>query len=169
MTQVESEVVVESVTIRAEVLKAFDEYVRAWQDADLPALSQIYANDDQITAIWPDPTIKYPLIGWTAVRAGLKDALRRCRGMRVLYHNHVVHCANDMAVLTAEWKWLDLDQPNKPGAIPTGRMARTELAIGHGTFVFERRDRKWVVVHEHSAGSPGLHRLSGHSNANASI
>ena len=134
------------------VLDTFAKYVSAWRDADIHALSQIYANDQNLTAVWPDPGFSYPLIGWSAVSNSLADVFRRCRGMDLEYSNHIVKISGTTAVLTANWKWLDLVKPRKPEAAVPGNMARSFLLKGVGTFVFERRGPDWVLTHEHSAG-----------------
>jgi ketosteroid isomerase-like protein len=142
-------------TEETEILGLFERYVVAWRAADLTALSDIYANDEKVTAIWPDPSFSYPLRGWQTIHKGLRNVFRRCRGMDIEYSNHVVHLSDVTAILTATWDWMDLVRPAKPGAAVAGNMARTCLVKGAGTFVFERRGPSWVLIHEHSAGLMG--------------
>lgn len=143
-------------TAETEVTDIFQKYVEAWRKGDIDALGEIYSLDDDLTAIWPDPCFEYPLKGWVLIRSALTDVFRRCRGMNLEYSNQIVHASGESVVIVAQWKWAGLAAPPNPGAAATaGKLARTSLARGCGSFVFHRRGSRWVLVHEHSAGLPG--------------
>lgn len=85
------------------------------------------------------------------------DAMARSGGMDVDYYTRHVELLNNMAVISTDWKWLDLTRPPKPKMMPLSSAARSAMLMGQATFVFEHRRPQWVLVHEHSSVPPRLH------------
>jgi hypothetical protein len=130
---------------KQQINKTFDEYVTGWRTSNVEILSKIYANDAKVSAYWPDPSRPALLVGWPKISKNLQDVFERLHevspyGMDLDFNDRIIDIYGDTAVLTSNWVW---HHPADP-AFGTGR----------GTFIFQRRGTKWVIVHEHSSVSP---------------
>jgi ketosteroid isomerase-like protein len=130
-----------------QVQAAFDRYIEAWRTGNMDAFAAAYTNDDRLTAYWPDHTRSYPIKGWENVRKALVEIVGLIGGMDLVYTEREVEMYGNIAILTANWKWVAIENLREP----MGDKAKQAYAKGRGTFVFERQGSKWVVVHEHSS------------------
>jgi ketosteroid isomerase-like protein len=143
-----------------EVQATFDRYIDGWKRADIEALSQVYATDARVIGIWPDPTLKYPVQGWTEVRRELQRVFDYAKGMNMSYSPRHVEIYGDMAIIATNWDWIDGDTA-APGT-PEFKLAeerRLEMKKegfggGQATFIFQHRGTRWVLVHEHASVAP---------------
>lgn len=130
---------------KQEINKTFDDYVTGWRTGNVEMLSKIYANDARVSAYWPDPSRPGLLEGWPKISKNLKDIFERLHeispyGMDLDFNDRIIDLYGDTAVMTTSWVWKHPADP----AFGTGR----------GTFIFQRRGSKWVIVHEHSSVTP---------------
>src|SRR6266516_4104236 len=133
-----------------EVQATFDRYIDGWKRADIEALSQVYAKDARVMGIWPDPTLKYPVQGWTEVRRELQRVFDYAKGMNMSYTPRHVEIYGDMAIIATNWDWIDGDTA-APGT-PEFKLAeerRLEMKKegfggGQATFIFQHRGNRWV-------------------------
>src|SRR6266702_3239384 len=130
---------------KKEINKTFDDYVTGWRTGNVELLAKIYANDAKVSAYWPDPSRPGILVGWPKISKNLKDIFERLHeispyGMDLIFNDRIIDLYGDTAVLSTSWVW---EHPADP-AFGTGR----------GTFIFQRRGAKWVIVHEHSSVTP---------------
>jgi uncharacterized protein (TIGR02246 family) len=124
-----------------EVERTFDRYVRGWNEGSIEILADIYAHDARLTAYWPDPST--PTVqGWDAIQSSLADVFKRIHGMALDFKERQVEVYGDVALLTSTWTWREAEAPM--------------FEHGRASFVFQRRNHKWVVVHEHSSIQPFL-------------
>jgi ketosteroid isomerase-like protein len=130
-----------------QVQAAFDKYIEAWRSGNMDAFAASYTNDDRLTAYWPDHTRTYPIKGWNNVRTALQEIVNLIGGMDLIYNNREVEVYGNIAILTADWRWVGIGSLREP----MSDKAQKVYAKGRGTFVFERQGSKWVVVHEHSS------------------
>lgn len=146
---------------RREVEQTFDRYVQGWNQGSVEILSGIYAHDATLSAYWPDPST--PTVeGWDTVKRDLEDIFRRIHGMALDFTERKVEVYGDVAVLTTIWTWKEAPSPM--------------FEHGRASFIFQRRNRNWVVVHEHSSIQPFLpnqdkgeeSRTDEHSSASSS-
>jgi ketosteroid isomerase-like protein len=124
-----------------DVEQVFDRYVQGWNQGSVEILSAIYANDARLTVYWPDPS-NPSVQGWDTVKKDLADVFKRIHGMALDFVERKVEIYGDVAVLTSNWTWKE----------PAAPM----FEHGRASFVFQRRNQKWMVVHEHSSIMPFL-------------
>jgi len=143
-----------------EVQATFDRYIDGWKRADIEALSRVYATDARVIGIWPDPTLTYPVQGWTEVRRELERVFDYGKGMNMSYSPRHVEIYGDMAIISTNWDWIDGDTA-APGT-PEAKLAeerRLEMKKegfggGQATFIFQHRGNRWALVHEHASVLP---------------
>jgi ketosteroid isomerase-like protein len=141
----------------AQVNAVFDRYVDAWKHGDVDALGKIYFKSDRLTAIWPDPSYTYPVMGWGNVRKDLLEVMRVTGGMDIEYSPRHIEIYGNTAILTANARWLDLTRPDKPNQPVMADAGKDTYANGvQTTFIFVRQGAKWVLVHEHASVLPEL-------------
>lgn len=144
----------------AEVQATFERYIDAWKHADVEALSKVYATDARVTGIWPDPTLQYPVQGWTEVRKELNRVFDFTKGMAIAYSPRHVEMYGNVAIMTTNWEWVDpaSAQPGlkeHPSILHRRALLHQDgYAQGQATFVFFYRDHHWVLVHEHASVLP---------------
>jgi ketosteroid isomerase-like protein len=143
-----------------EVQATFDRYVDGWKRADIKALSQVYATDARVIGIWPDPTLTYPVQGWTEVRRELARVFDYGKGMNMSYTPRHVELYGDIAIISTNWDWIDGEAaPGTPEAKLADErrleMKKQGFGGGQATFVFQHRGNRWVLVHEHASVLPG--------------
>jgi len=143
-----------------EVQATFDRYIDGWKRADIEALSHVYATDARVTGIWPDPTLTYPVQGWTEVRRELQRVFDYGKGFNMSYTPRHVEIYGDIAIISTNWDWVDGDHaaPGSPEAklAEERRLEMKQEGFGGGqaTFVFQHRGNRWVLVHEHASVAP---------------
>jgi len=126
---------------RREVEQTFDRYVQGWNQGSVEILADIYAHDAKIIAYWPDPS-NPSVQGWDAIKKSLEDVFTRIHGMALDFKERQVEVYGDVALLTSTWTWKEAEAPM--------------FEHGRASFMFQRRNHKWVVVHEHSSIQPFL-------------
>ena len=147
-----------------EVNATFDRYIDGWKRGDVDALGQIYANDGRVTAVWPDPTLAYPVQGWKSVHDELVQITDFAKeeygaGMDMSYSPRHIELYGDVAIMTTNWKWLNLEGAEKPGAPIIADKSKDIYGKGQATFIFFRQGSKWILIHEHVSVLPtaGVH------------
>lgn len=143
-----------------QVQAVFDLYIQGWKRGDVDALSHIYANNTRVTGIWPDPTQSYPVQGWPAVRAELVKVMEFTKGMDMHYSPRHVELYGDVAIISTNWEWRDIEHPSDPGRPNIHEAAKAVYIRGQGTFVFLRHDGQWRLVHEHASVLPEIANLA---------
>jgi hypothetical protein len=130
---------------KKEINKIFDDYVTGWRTGSVEMLAKIYANDARVSAYWPDPSRPGVMVGWPKIEKSLKDVFERLHeispyGMDLTFNDRIIDIYGDTAVMTTSWVW--------------GHPADPAFGTGRGTFIFQRRGPKWVIIHEHSSVTP---------------
>lgn len=144
-----------------QVQAAFDSYIDGWKRGDVEALSHVYANNARVTGIWPDPDQSYPVRGWPAIRAELIKVMEFTKGMDMYYSPRHVEVYGDVAIISTNWEWRDLEHSSNAGRPNIDAAAKGVFARGQGTFVFVRQKRHWILVHEHASVLPGITSMTG--------
>src|SRR5437870_12396176 len=55
-----------------QVTETFYRYMQAYEKKDMATLSKSFANDEKLTAFWPDPSNPFRIEGWKEMRKGLE-------------------------------------------------------------------------------------------------
>lgn len=142
-----------------QVNAVFDRYIDGWKRGDLDALAKVYATDARVTGIWPDPTLSYPVQGWSGVRDELVKVTEFSEkvlggGMEMGYSPRHIEIYGNAAILTTNWTWLNLETSNKDSGLAIAKSGKNTYGKGQATFIFVRRGSSWVLVHEHVSVLP---------------
>lgn len=128
---------------KAAVFAAMDRGANALRDKDWTAYSQLWANSPEIEIL--HPAAREWLVGWDTVaakyRALITDTTARYSFTTMRRSAHVSR-SRDMAWGTEETK------------ITITQGGRSTDVLQWSTFVFERRDGKWRLVHAHASVPP---------------
>jgi len=115
--------------------KDISEMLGAWQVGDINALHNYYADDVTVVSGAYEP----PLVGWPAYLAAYQRQRSRLGSLRLDRRNTFIFVRGNVAWASYQW---DFD------ALVDGRPTS---ARGHTTLVFERRDNRWLIVHNHTS------------------
>ena len=111
--------------------------MHAWDDLDPATAAPYYAKDPKLV-FYDDAPLKY--IGWEAYARGVKKEFAGYKSFATTLNDDIdVHRVGDaFAWGTATWraKGVKLD-------------GSSEMVDGRWTVCFEKRDGKWLIVHEH--------------------
>jgi ketosteroid isomerase-like protein len=111
------------------------EMLGAWQVGDTNMLHKYYADDVSVVSGAYEP----PLVGWPAYLAAYQRQRSRLGSLRLDRRNTFIFVRGNVGWASYQW---DFD------ALVDGR--RTS-ARGQTTLVFERRDNRWLIVHNHTS------------------
>jgi uncharacterized protein (TIGR02246 family) len=111
--------------------------MHAWDDLDPAKAAPYYAKDPDLV-FYDDSPLKYT--GWDAYASGVRKAFADYKSYATTLANDIsVHYVGDrFAWGTATWR-----------ANAVKRDGSTEVVNGRWTVLFENRDGKWLIVHEH--------------------
>jgi len=126
-----------------QVSEAFSRYMQAYEKKDLAVLSKSFANDDKLQAFWPDPSNPFRIEGWNEMRKGLEGYLSSISSMNINIRQPIVQVYGPLAIVSCHWSFSGV-----VGGKP-------QVGSGRGSYVFERRDGAWVIVHLHESSMPG--------------
>ena len=126
-----------------QVSEAFSRYMQAYEKKDLAILSKSFANDDKLQAFWPDPSNPFRIEGWTEMRKGLEGYLSSITSMNINIRQPIVQVYGPLAIVSCHWSFSGM-----VGGKP-------QVGSGRGSYVFEKRDGAWVIVHLHESSMPG--------------
>ena len=107
----------------------------AWQVGDTNALHNYYADDVTVVSGAYEP----PLVGWPAYLAAYQRQRSRLGSLRLDRRNTFIFVRGNVAWASYQW---DFD------ALVDGRPT---AARGQTTLVLERRDNRWLIVHNHTS------------------
>jgi len=111
--------------------------MHAWDDLDPAKAAPYYAKDSDLV-FYDDSPLKYT--GWEAYARGVRKEFAGYKSYTTTLANDVsVHKVGDkFAWGTATWRAdaVKLDHS-------------TEVVYGRWTVLFEKRDGKWLIIHEH--------------------
>ena len=127
------------------VRAAVSAYYAALNARDIRAMGALWSREAEPMMIHPTgPHARAPMIGWEAVRRGFKEAWPRFEAFSVTVNEPVqVRVGQGGAVAVAV---TPVRQKVHGGAA----LDYTALA----TFAFERRDGRWLLVHNHVSRVP---------------
>ena|ERR1041385_8981314 len=126
-----------------QVSEAFSRYMQAYEKKDLSVLSKSFANDDKLQAFWPDPSNPFRIEGWNEMRKGLEGYLSSISSMNINIRQPIVQVYGPLAIVSCHWSFSGM-----VGGKP-------QVGSGRGSYVFEKRDGAWVIVHLHESSMPG--------------
>ena len=115
--------------------KDISEMLGAWQVGDTNALHNYYADDVTVVSGAYEP----PLVGWPAYLAGYQRQRTRLGSLRLDRRNTFIFVRGDVAWASYQWEF---------NALVDGRPTS---ARGQTTLIFERRDNRWLIVHNHTS------------------
>ena len=126
-----------------QVSEAFFRYIHAYEKKDLATLTKSFANDDKLQAFWPDPGKPFRIEGWSEMRKGLEGYVSSISNMNINIRQPIVQVYGSLAIVSCHWSFSGV-VGNKP-----------QVGSGRGSYVFEKRDGAWVIVHLHESSMPG--------------
>jgi ketosteroid isomerase-like protein len=115
--------------------KDISEMLGAWQVGDTNMLHNYYADDVTVVSGAYEP----PLVGWPAYLAAYQRQRSRLGSLRLDRRNTFILVRGDVAWASYQWEF---------NALVDGRPTS---ARGQTTLVFERRDNRWLIVHNHTS------------------
>jgi len=110
----------------------------AWQIGDVDKLHRVYADDVTIVnGIWAPP-----VIGWTSFLASYQQQRSRMQQVRLDRTNTFLKVDGTVACACYQWEFT--------GTVD-GQATRS---LGQTTLVMEKRNGRWVIVHNHTSLVP---------------
>ena len=127
------------------VRAAVSAYYAAMNARDIRAMEAVWSRDAEPMMIHPTgPQARAPVVGWEAVRRGFEEAWSRFEVLSVTVNEPVqVRVGQGGAVAVA--------------TTPVRQRVRGGAALDYtalATFAFERRDGRWLLVHNHASRVP---------------
>lgn len=114
------------------------EMLGAWQVGDTDKLHKDYADDViVVNGIWAPP-----VIGWANYLAAYKLQHARMQQVRMDRSNTYIKFSGNFAWACYQWEF---------SAVVDGQPS---AAWGQTTLIFEKRDNRWVIVHNHTSVVP---------------
>lgn len=134
-----------------EFRRFYDEYFAAWNAAfptNLDAPARFYAPDPGLVAYDPSPTREGPVVDGPIGWAGLREHFGRSIFPSLSGFNFNFAPEDDLRV----WRSGDVAWASLIWRVAAQtRDGRRQQTDGRQTNVFERRDGRWVIVHEHAS------------------
>lgn len=110
----------------------------AWQIGDVNKLHEVYADDvTVVNGIWAPP-----VIGWTNFVALYQQQRARMQQVRLDRTNTLIKVEGSVAWACYQWEFT---------GIVDGQPMRS---VGQTTLVMEKRNSRWVIVHNHTSLVP---------------
>jgi len=136
--EVAEEPVVDVEAEKAKVKSVLDKYIEAWKNEDLEIFSKIFAPDEDIVIFLADSPELF--IGWETWKEKIQSYFEPIENIDVSFRDEFikVHSSGDMA-------WLScIEDANY---VYKGEPVRVKG--GRVTWVMEKRNGNWVIVHAH--------------------
>ncbi|MBI4466963.1 MAG: nuclear transport factor 2 family protein [Acidobacteria bacterium] len=109
--------------------------VEAYHTGDYAGMGHYYAAD--VTMVPGD--YAPPLVGWTSVERRYQVAHANLSGLEVARENTQIVVRGKLAWATYQWRFA-------------GRLGSEAIsALGHTTLILEKRQGRWVIVHNHTS------------------
>ena len=114
------------------------EMLGAWQTGDVEKLHKDYADDVMVVnGIWAPP-----VIGWNNYLAAYQQQHARMQQIRMDRTNTYIKYSGNFAWACYQWEF---------SAVVDGQPS---AARGQTTLIMEKRDSRWVIVHNHTSVAP---------------
>ena len=114
------------------------EMLGAWQIGDVEKLHSKYADDvSLVNGSWAPP-----IIGWTNYLAIYKEQRNHMQRVSMERSNTYIKVNGNIGWACYQWNF---------SALVDGNQMQSQ---GHTTVVVERRNRQWVIVHNHTSAVP---------------
>ncbi|MGB8474172.1 MAG: nuclear transport factor 2 family protein [Candidatus Acidiferrum sp.] len=114
------------------------EMLGAWQIGDIAKLHKDYADDViVVNGIWAPP-----VIGWKNYLAAYEQQHARMQQIRMDRTNTYIRFSGNFAWACYQWEF---------SAVVDGQPS---AARGQTTLIMEKRDNRWVIVHNHTSVAP---------------
>lgn len=114
---------------------AISEMLGAWQIGDIEMLHKYYADDVTVVSGAWEP----PLIGWVNFVQAYQTQRVRVQGAQLERRNTLVKVTGNLAWADYQWEF-SATVDGKPTS-----------ARGHTTLILERRNDRWLIVHNHTS------------------
>ncbi len=114
---------------------ALSEMLGAWQLGDVERLHKYYVDDvSVVSGVWEPP-----VIGWTNYLAAYQKQHARVQQVRMDRQNTYVRVAGNIAWASYQWEFT--------GVVD----GQQNAARGQATLVLEKRNGRWLIVHNHTS------------------
>ena len=124
-----------------EVHARFEQWIATFNSHDADRLSELY---DQGARLLSTGGNEKPLDGRETIRVYFTPFLKR--GDTVAFdHDHVVKVFSNVGFETGYYHFIIHNADGKP-----------DVWVSRYTFVFEKKDGNWLIVHHHSSRVPNL-------------
>ncbi len=111
------------------------EMLAAWQIGNVELLHQYYADDvTVVSGNW-----EAPVAGWANYEQGYRAQRQRVEGVTLDRSNTLIAVRGNLAWCDYQWQFT---------AVVDGKPS---IARGHTTLVWEKRNGRWLVVHNHTS------------------
>jgi len=122
---------------------AISEMLGGWQIGNVELLHKHYADDVMVVSGAWEP----PLVGWANYLRAYQTQRERMRGGRLDRRNTYVHVKGNLAWATYQWEFA-AEVDGKPAG-----------AGGHTTLILEKRQDRWLIIHNHTSIVPEVRPL----------
>jgi ketosteroid isomerase-like protein len=127
-----------ALTNEQQIDYTLSEMLGAWQLGDIEKMHKDYADDVSIVnGSWAPP-----VIGWTNYLAIYQLQRARMQQVRMDRSNTYIKVSGTVAWACYQWDF---------GAVVDGQQTQSQ---GHTTVVLEKRNNRWVIVHNHTSLVP---------------
>jgi uncharacterized protein (TIGR02246 family) len=133
-------------TPEEEVLQVMTNWFKAYNTNNADLVASLYWNSPNLTAFCPEPSSAFLIQGWELNAAGWKPIAKDPIGTYVNRPSHIqVTMLTDNVAIITGYNTLTYTAPTTK--------AQTVYQV-RGTFVVQKIDGKWLIVHEHSSILP---------------
>jgi len=129
-----------------EVLQVMDNWYKAFNTSDYELMASLHFNSPNLTKFGPWKEGLFLMEGWEGIGADWKSGLDVPPGTYVntMHHPQVTMLGNNAAIITCYNVQTYSDPTTKEQSVGQAR----------GTFVVQKINGKWLIVHEHSSLLP---------------
>jgi len=120
--------------------RVVSEMLAAWQLGDVEMLHKYYADDVTVVS----GTWEAPLMGWANFLRAYKNQRERMEHPQLERSNTYIKVNGNSAWATYQWEF---------SAVVDGKPSSDR---GHTTLVLEKRNDRWVIVHNHTSIVPEI-------------
>jgi ketosteroid isomerase-like protein len=125
-----------------QVRETFARYMQAFERKDLDTLGKIFTHDEKLQAFWPSPANPFRVEGWNDMRRGLAGYLPEIGTMAINIRQPIIQTYGSMAIVSCHWSYT------------ASVGGRPQIGSGRGSYIFEKRDGEWFLVHLHESALP---------------
>lgn len=124
-----------SISDNDQIDQAVTEMLAGWQIGEVPLMQKHYADE----AVFVSGGYEPPVVGWSTYLPTYNTQRQRMTNVTMDRFNTLIRVKGTSAVSSYQWHFT---------ALVDGKQM---WARGHSSLVWEKRDGKWVILHNHTS------------------